>query len=208
MSQAAVQLYMTKWLKDSTGGKVVGEFSLFNSRMRLRCTECDLTLTAPEPTGTTIDYGVQEFVKLHSHVGGHQTGVFSFTDGKPVPLTCDFKKIDVKPETAEKIVKVWKAFDQEYNAKFHDEKTFAAKIVQLQQTDKSKGLDQTKSVNPKTGHFAKVPDYAQMIHPSIWGSDNPVVDLLRKVDVEHEAKPEVKANPSGILRIATGRKFR
>jgi hypothetical protein len=40
--------------------------------MRLTCKVCQEQLIVPEPEGTEVSYGVQEFVKIHAHVGGHE----------------------------------------------------------------------------------------------------------------------------------------
>lgn len=92
-----VHAYLEQYVKTATNGKVKIDYALHVARMRLACETCGMTLTAAEPTGTDVDYGVQEFVKLHAHVGGHKdkpTGdMIQDGHGNLVPLTCDFKKI-------------------------------------------------------------------------------------------------------------------
>jgi hypothetical protein len=181
MSSSNPQTYMTQWLQTATNGTVHGEFSLMHNRMRLRCLKCGLTLTCPSPEGTTIDYGVQEFVKLHAHKEG---GWKCFNCGevinksitehapecKPAAwqgVTADFKKIDVKPEMAQKIISATQAVADEYSAKLNNDEEFAKKIAALQKGDKGKGNDQSKSnwipkekkavevIDPNTGQKIK-----------------------------------------------------
>jgi hypothetical protein len=67
--------YLEQLLKTATKGNVEVEYSVYENRMRLRCKVCFLSLTAPEmTTSNELDYGVQEFIKLHAHVGGPTTG--------------------------------------------------------------------------------------------------------------------------------------
>jgi len=156
------QTYMTQWLLTATKGTVTGEFSLRHNRMRLRCLKCGQTLTCPTPEGTTIDYGVQEFVKLHAHKAGSWTCfncgeeiTKSITEHAPEckpkawqGVTADFKKIDVKPEMAQKIISAAQAVADEYSAKLNNDEEFAKKIAALQKTDKVEGLDQSAKLKP------------------------------------------------------------
>jgi hypothetical protein len=68
--------YINQWLLTATKGKVTAETSWFQDRLKFSCHDCGLTLTtstdAVKADGT-VDYGLQEFVKLHAHVGGHKS---------------------------------------------------------------------------------------------------------------------------------------
>jgi hypothetical protein len=257
MAMSTPQAYVTQWLQTATNGTVTGEFSLMHNRMRLRCLKCGLTLTAPEPTGTTIDYGVQEFVKLHAHKQdswkclncGELIGT-SLTehapDCKPAAwqgVTADFKKIDDKPEMAQKIISATQAVVNEYAAK--DDAYFAAKIAELQKRDEGKIVHPFKIGNalgqktyklakevqqhPETGEYIKVikVEYeptatdaelkqveeelkkkkAQENALKIQALKQQIMDLANHEIVPHVSPPK-KADGGGILKIATGRKFR
>lgn len=93
-------MYFERWLKTATGGKISCTFAFAADRMMLVCHTCQASYTAQTPEGTTVDFGVQQFVELHLHKGGYTkpTG-----DMKPVPLTADFKGVDYKPEMAKRI---------------------------------------------------------------------------------------------------------
>lgn len=67
MSSANVKIYMETLAKTATNGNVVVTFAWLAQRMELYCQKCRQTLTAPSPTDETIDYAVQEFLKLHLH---------------------------------------------------------------------------------------------------------------------------------------------
>lgn len=151
------QTYITQWLETATKGTVVPEFSLFNNRMRLRCLKCKQTLTVIRPEGTTIDYGIQQFVTLHAHKVGswvcyqcckevtvgiteHAADCVPIEQKKPIPVTGDFKqvgKIDLNPEKEAKIKQVADNISKEYAAKL-DDNAIAAKIKELQQADVGK----------------------------------------------------------------------
>lgn len=60
--------YMKAYCQTATAGNVTVKFAWFAHRMELVCTKCGQMLTAPKPEDTTtVDYAVQEFVKLHLH---------------------------------------------------------------------------------------------------------------------------------------------
>ncbi len=68
LTETNVQLYMEGLCKIATGGNVSVNFAwLAKNRMELYCNKCKQTLTAPKPEDTTVDYAVQEFLKLHLH---------------------------------------------------------------------------------------------------------------------------------------------
>jgi len=79
----SIHAYLEQYVKIATKGNVDIEWALHVARMRLGCKVCGLTLTAPEPKGTEVDYGIQEFVKIHSHAGGHKSCTCGGT-GDPV----------------------------------------------------------------------------------------------------------------------------
>jgi hypothetical protein len=69
------KLYLEQWVETATKGKVEIEWASFVKRMMLACTVCKQTLIAPIPEDVnTLDYSVQEFVKIHSHSGAHHSG--------------------------------------------------------------------------------------------------------------------------------------
>ena len=99
------KLYLEQWVETATKGKVEIEWAWFAKRMMLACTVCKQTLTAPIPEDVnTLDYSVQEFVKIHSHSGAHHSGCscVSCTSTTAFPketwtaVTADFKKIEAK----------------------------------------------------------------------------------------------------------------
>lgn len=101
LAETNVQLYMEGLCKVATKGNVVVHFAWFANRMELVCTKCQQTLTAAKPEDTTVDYAVQEFLKLHLHkihpeycqceqcITIAQTKVAV----KPKPVTLDFKPV-------------------------------------------------------------------------------------------------------------------
>lgn len=108
-----VREYIDQYVKTATKGKVVVEHSLFQNRMKLWCKECDQSLTVPHPkSADEVDYGMQEFIKLHAHTGNHcahdwqwwvQDQTFHCSKCKkvwdsgniagPKPVTLDFKPV-------------------------------------------------------------------------------------------------------------------
>ena len=110
---------------------------------------CGQTLTTPAPHGTTLDFGIQEFVKLHAHNG--QFDAPKFEPVKPIPMTLDFKpvtladgptnvegKIDEKPASAAKIIDAVDKISKEYAEKMLDSNVIK-KIEELQAADKTTG---------------------------------------------------------------------
>lgn len=112
-----IKTYLNQWVKTATDDKVSIDYAWFQPRMTLVCGECDQQLTAPLPKdSTTIDFSVQEFVKIHAHKGDpvdtkciHNKTV-TFTVGDDLwykctkcnhqwksllgtPVTADFKKV-------------------------------------------------------------------------------------------------------------------
>lgn len=104
----SVHAYLEQYVKTATKGKVKVEYALHVCRVRLVCTECQMTLTASEPTGTELDYGIQEFVKLHAHTGGRCLHRWVRSNGgyecekckkvsppvEPKAVTADFKPVN------------------------------------------------------------------------------------------------------------------
>lgn len=148
--------YIAQWLQAATKGKVVAEFAaMVPDRVRFHCKECGLSLTANVHDPQTIDFGIQEFVKLHAHNGEYEkvhkpTGDMVNQSGKLIPLTADFKpvkladgptnvagKIDEKPEVAAKIIEQVTQFSEEFASKLLDE-NIVKKIQELQSGDKGK----------------------------------------------------------------------
>jgi hypothetical protein len=222
-----IQTYLEQWLATATGGKISVAIAWNQLRMRLVCHTCQATYTSPTPTDTTIDYGVQQFVELHSHKGGYKkpTGIWEGAD--VVPATLDFKKIDDKPETAKRIFDTTLNYKQEMATKISDDEAFAKRIVDLQASDKGKTKTKTTITLPT------LPEWGE------WGvfvSDEQATDVeLARVEeaasklkaVENALKiKQLKAKIAGIqnglaqyhapiknaggeiLKIAKGRKFR
>ena len=110
--------YINQWLKTATDGNVVYERAFATDRAMFFCKKCNQTLILPGTgvEGTKVDYALQEFVKIHSHLGGHATGVTEclgcgtlipkadrnrwcggcYKKPDPTPVTADFKKVGVK----------------------------------------------------------------------------------------------------------------
>lgn len=69
-SLSHVKLYFDQWLQTATGGKVVPHWAFVTNRLQLKCNVCEAMLTTKQPESSTdIDYGIQEFVKIHAHTG-------------------------------------------------------------------------------------------------------------------------------------------
>ena len=73
MNSQAQQVYMDKFVDMASDGNVVTDYAFDVDRMRLWCKACNLTLIAPILDPPKVDFGVQEFVKLHLHKGGYST---------------------------------------------------------------------------------------------------------------------------------------
>lgn len=71
-SLGGIDAYMEQWLKTATKGNVRFTMAFLTNRMHLHCDVCNVGLTCEKPVdANTIDYAVQEYVKLHAHTGGH-----------------------------------------------------------------------------------------------------------------------------------------
>lgn len=67
-----IEAYMEQWLKTATKGNVRFTMAFLTHRMHLHCDVCHVGMTCKKPVdANTIDYAVQEYVKLHAHTGGH-----------------------------------------------------------------------------------------------------------------------------------------
>lgn len=96
----SIHAYLEQLLKTATKGNVTVEYALHVSRMRLACKVCDMQLTTREPEGTELDYAVQEFVKIHAHVGGHKDAPVGHVVGQGGKCWCGEIHADyVKPVT-------------------------------------------------------------------------------------------------------------
>jgi hypothetical protein len=215
------RLYLQQLLKTATNGNVTVDYALLTNRMALHCKVCDTTLTAAElvnGSAETLDYSIQEFIKLHSHAGGHpgwnsigpHLHHFTPTGTKgewictqcgavqsvaPKAVTADFKEIPkVSPEALSAYEKL---------------KAMADKVTALQQQDADKGpqyqLGQHQESPGKYYTFQKFP---LMISPWTGGPGYltggfPVPAL--PVAPPPAPAPKKKDKP---LKISTGRKFR
>ena len=71
MAWPGIDVYMEQWLKTATKGNVRFAMAFLTNRMHLHCDVCNIGLTCEKPVDAqTIDFAVQEYVKLHAHKGG------------------------------------------------------------------------------------------------------------------------------------------
>ena len=98
------EVYITQWLDTATNGRVSCVKSSLVNRLHFVCRTCYYSLTtntdAVKNDGT-VDYGLQEFVKIHAHTGGHNDPAQlekSEGYGKAIPMTADFKTIPAKKD--------------------------------------------------------------------------------------------------------------
>jgi hypothetical protein len=145
-------VYITQWLKTATKGNVVSHKAFLANRLQFICHVCMQSLTTATDavkSDGTVDYSLQEFVKIHAHTGGHKDEI-KYVGGLPDPLptavTANFKKIDDKPENEAKI----KAKLAEYAASL-DDAALAKKIAELQAGDKYKSKPSFKLLPMKSG---------------------------------------------------------
>jgi len=69
-SLGGIDAYMEQWLKTATKGNVRFTMAFLTNRMHLHCDVCNVGLSCEKPVdANTIDYAVQEYVKLHAHKG-------------------------------------------------------------------------------------------------------------------------------------------
>lgn len=98
-----VMAYFEQWLKTATKEQVVAEMAWSANRIKFKCKTCgdELVVNRPESTNS-VSYRIQEFVKIHSHVGGHTSvsNVKSETAKTPIPVavTADFKYVNLAPK--------------------------------------------------------------------------------------------------------------
>lgn len=170
MASGNIQIYFDQWLATATGGKVTAHFAFLQNRVQLKCNVCEMMLTAPRPaTAADIDYSIQEFVKIHSHTGGHcahswaevdkTTGavrcmkcqMFLHGDAPPpTPVTLDFKKIqtttsgpiDDNPASAAIIQKQMDEYNKTMEVKSL-ELELKVKKIQLESAKQALGLAQS-----------------------------------------------------------------
>jgi len=140
---------MSQWLKTATNGNVDCVFALLTNRMKLECNKCDMTLTVPIPDDpTVVDYSVSEFVKIHSHQGGHTGFEPHSIDKKAQELAQKMAeitggtKLDKDPDKAAKIEQFAKTYAEQLKKKL-DDSVIAAKIKVLQ----TEGSDPAKLAN-------------------------------------------------------------
>jgi len=97
----SIHAYLEQWLETATKGNVEVTYALHVARMRLVCKVCEEQLTAPEPLGTEVSYSVQEFVKIHAHVGGHVSAPVGHVVGEGGQCWCGETHAKVKAVTAD-----------------------------------------------------------------------------------------------------------
>jgi len=143
-----VETYVVQWLETATKGNVIVTFAFVTNRMQLHCKICNCEHTCRKPeSNDEIDYSVQEFVKLHAHVGGHKNPTKidkmiaeEFKDVEGIPLTADFKKIgkiDDKLSSAAIIENQMQKYELEIQQKLANQ-AFSNKIKILQLMDAAK----------------------------------------------------------------------
>ena len=181
--------YITQWLQTATGKNVICQKAMLQDRLMFTCARCGQSLTTTTSavkTDGTVDYGLQEFVKIHAHKGGHKDATIINTPTGQlkqvvdpntgemklvpidyelhkggIPVTADFKKIDLKPEKEQQIKAKIDAYNQMME-KALDDKALAAKIAELQYSDKEKA----KENYDKLPAFKPLPmKGGGMIHP-------------------------------------------
>jgi transcription elongation factor Elf1 len=142
--------YITQWIQTATGGNVICRKAVLQDRLMFTCAICGQSLTTTTSavkTDGTVDYegdiqgvgtyGLQEFVKIHAHKGGHKDATIINTPTGQlkqvvdpntgemklvpidyelhkggIPMTADFKKIDLKPEKEQQIKAKIDAYNQ------------------------------------------------------------------------------------------------
>ncbi len=91
VTKTSAKVYFDQFLATATKGNVTAEYAFLQNRMALCCKVCDQRLTSKVLEGTEIDYSIQEFIKIHAHVGGHNDEPKLAPE--IIPLTCDFKQV-------------------------------------------------------------------------------------------------------------------
>lgn len=214
----AEQSYIRQLLKTATKGNVTVEYALHVDRMKLMCSVCDSQLTTAEPEGTNLDYGIQEFIKIHAHVGGHKDKPIYDPEATATPVTLDFKKvtskgmIDEKYAMAQKIESQMQAYEKELAEKMSDV-ALANKIKILQMGDGPKAEAMAKlaqkamlqKVNSGDVEQSKAELIALQNIVLIQQMKAQKQQLLGQISGQHAQPIPKKAK---LLKIATGRKFR
>jgi hypothetical protein len=236
MTPQNVETYVVQWLETATKGNVSVTFAWLTNRMHLHCKVCQCEHTCTKPQASTeIDYSVQEFVKLHAHVGGHEPGWVSYKFGyeammNPVYLkpgqhqimknivapgkiieTDDpqgVAKIDDKPEMAAKIKEQMAKYDAEITEKFKAQ-AYENKIKILQMAEeKKKQYELMKQETFEKKFGSKSEAELKILEAQL---ENQVKkDILKEMmkyqtQVEQIQSETPKAKP---LKRSEGRKFR
>ena len=104
---ANLKLYLDQWLSIAGNGNLEYQCAAVADRVMFICTLCEGQYTVPSGglDASTVDYGVQEFVRLHRHDGKWGDVVSPVTQTSTVaplpltpivaPLTLDFKPVKV-----------------------------------------------------------------------------------------------------------------
>lgn len=233
----SIHAYLEQLLKTATKGNVTVEYALHVSRMRLACKVCDMQLTTREPEGTELDYSVQEFIKIHAHVGGHKD-VKSPEGIPPTAVTLDFKPvggfhplpsnakailaniksgsamIDEKYKNAQTIQNQMEAYEKELAEKMSDV-ALANKIKILQMGDKAKAEELQKIAQALLDKQASSPGEVEQSKSELIALQN--ILLIQKMKAQKQQllgqisgqhAPPPPPPKAKLLKIATGRKFR
>jgi hypothetical protein len=200
-SEANVQLYMEGLCKVATQGNVSVNFAWFANRMELFCNKCKQTLTAAKPEDTTIDYAVQEFLKLHLHkvhpdycscetcaaiVAQKQKETWGDKKNpwakNEVPLTADFKPVPQQSFTGEEAYKT--AMDAALT------KPDAVVMTNIEVPDPDGyGLTNLPKIKPPMNNYDKDAPY--------------LAEKLKSVQQEYAAKVNDVANKIKLLQLSS-----
>lgn len=136
------QTYLDQWLKTATGVNVEYSESLLFNRVKFKCIICKSSLTIDAEAfvnkwGSVIPYDLQEYVKIHSHVGNHQSSASKAPSWFPPAVYEDTQQVMGSAKAA-KEADYLKEYVKEYEAKKKallglDQNVAAMKAAQLQQ---------------------------------------------------------------------------
>lgn len=220
MASHNIEQYMLQWLETATKGKVIVTFAFLTDRMQLHCKECHSELTVPRPKDSTdIDYGVQEFVKLHAHKVPTSDPMLSYMKPPgfgPGVILKNIQvpgKIDENPEKAQIIADQMKQYEAEMKAKL-DSVALANKIKLLQMQDQAKAKQATEENKKK-------PETTEVKFPTEYYNKKTLETLKMQMfsyiplgagPVESHSEPPAPVPPpvkkDKPLRRPEGRKFR
>jgi len=232
MAAENFRTYFDQFVKTATKGNDIIEYAYVARRMCLHCKLCDQTLTVSEPEDSmSLDYSVQEFVKIHAHIGGHKDEPVKVSPGAIIPLTCDFKKTKSYPALPQSTGKGYGYYDggmidanSKNEAKIKQQldaynKEMTAKLNPLQLAQKAKEIKETDAAIKaavKEILLQKMPESA-ITEEDMKAQEQALKNLLKLAEIAKQTQiargvisgvhpePKKKSKP---LKIATGRRFR